>query len=84
MRGLWTGRIVAFVLHSQANAHMDEHSANCCIYCHSLHSAALLFLPCNAGGERPLHEVDEHSSNARTVKAALCCGLYPQVGKSGL
>jgi hypothetical protein len=26
-----------------------------------------------------LHDVDEHSSDARTVKAALCCGFYPQV-----
>jgi len=35
--------------------------------------------PYGAGGEAPLHEVDEHSANARTVKAALCCGFYPQV-----
>ncbi|PRW33164.1 P-loop containing nucleoside triphosphate hydrolase isoform A [Chlorella sorokiniana] len=35
--------------------------------------------PYGEGGERPLHEVDEHSSNARTVKATLCCGFYPQL-----
>lgn len=68
-------------------AEVDEQSALLSVLLHLLpfaHSAALLPLPCNAGGERPLHEVDEHSSNARTVKAALCCGLYPQVGKGGL
>lgn len=42
MHELCTCRIVVFVLHSQANAHMDEHSASCYIYCHSLHSIALL------------------------------------------
>lgn len=36
--------------------------------------------PYGEGEEKPLHEVDEHSANARTVKAALCCGFYPQVG----
>ena len=35
--------------------------------------------PYGEGEEKPLHEVDEHSANARTVKAALCCGFYPQV-----
>ncbi len=35
--------------------------------------------PYGEGGQRPLHDVDEHSGNARTVKAALCCGFYPQV-----
>lgn len=37
--------------------------------------------PYGKGGERPLHDVDEHSANARTVKAALCCGSYPQVAR---
>ena len=36
--------------------------------------------PYGEGEEKPLHEVDEQSANARTVKAALCCGFYPQVG----